>query len=438
MELIIQRYTVKESTMTTLPSISKILKGTKEMGSKESISKRFADTEILISTVLACPITGRSGATNSTSSSTSAPKHGDLDAQETALHWTPTKTRIDDPRAMIAIARVNWLHDKYPIKNEDHLYTLSLAMFEPERWAKKYGWRELSALECHAFFVFWAEIGRRMGIKDIPETAEEFKEWSLNYQQSSMIPSQSNYDVANITLEEFISILPNRFGIRSFAKRIAISLLEDRLDPFTDQTTFCYVRYDPQPQYIQTLIESFLRFIHFIQLYLCLPRSSPTGPVDSKLPNFAFAHAFASGKCPYNQGSGGGCTDDESSLIHAHSHSPEFMELGGKEHVDVLSNPSTKLEEDMTHLETRMHPNSYQRRPWYRKEGQGLFGKLGDRMNVWIGIWAQAPGRELRSGGYKLEEMGPLKYENEGHEDVIREAERLLGAPITGPWKAYY
>jgi len=42
-----------------------------------------------------------------------------------------------------------------------------------------------------------------------------------------MIPAQSNHDVANTTLEEFIRVLPNRFGIRSFAKGVAISLLED-------------------------------------------------------------------------------------------------------------------------------------------------------------------------------------------------------------------
>lgn len=28
-------------------------------------------------------------------------------------------------------------------------------------------------------FVMWKEIGRRMGIHEIPETAEELEEWSL-------------------------------------------------------------------------------------------------------------------------------------------------------------------------------------------------------------------------------------------------------------------
>jgi hypothetical protein len=29
-----------------------------------------------------------------------------------------------------------------------------------------------------ASYVFWAEIGRRMGMQDIPESLEEMKSWS--------------------------------------------------------------------------------------------------------------------------------------------------------------------------------------------------------------------------------------------------------------------
>lgn len=68
-----------------------------------------------------------------------------------------------------------------------------------QRWTKQYGWRELSPLECQvrvphlldfasftqtpvclqASFVFWKEIGIKMNIKNIPDTLDEFIEWSL-------------------------------------------------------------------------------------------------------------------------------------------------------------------------------------------------------------------------------------------------------------------
>lgn len=419
----LMRYSLSLALFKTygIPSISKILKGTREMGSREGISKRFADTEILISTVLACPITGKTSLTGTATvqgHSHSVPfteEHTKLQVHADSISDAVPYTKIDDPRAMIAIARVNWLHAKYPIKNEDNLYTLSLAIFEPERWAKKYGWRELSPLECHAFYVFWTEVGRRMGIKDIPETAEDFKEWSLSYQQSAMVPAESNKYVANFTLEEFISVLPNRFGIRNFAKGIAISLLEDIVREA--------MMYPPQPKYMPTFVDSILKTINLVQLHLCLPRSSPTGPVDSKLPDFASGAL----KCPYNTGTKAGDCDVSS----VHTHDPELMESGGKIHVEVTRNSN----ESPVHA--RMYPNTFQRRPWYRPEGQGVFGKLSDKLKVKMGIWEQMPGKELRSGGYRLEEMGPLRYEKDGHEEVIREAERLLGAPISAPWATY-
>ena len=33
-------------------------------------------------------------------------------------------------------------------------------------------------MECEAFYVFWAEMGRRMNMRDIPESREAMIEWS--------------------------------------------------------------------------------------------------------------------------------------------------------------------------------------------------------------------------------------------------------------------
>ncbi|THV01802.1 hypothetical protein K435DRAFT_717880 [Dendrothele bispora CBS 962.96] len=378
----LMRYALSLALFKTyaIPSISKILKGTREMGSSEGISKRFADTEILIGTVLACPITGRSF-----ESRPDSPKTAENDSE--ACAEVPL-TKIDDPRAMIALARVNWLHSKYPIKNEDYLYTLGLAIFEPERWARLYGWRELSALECHALYVFWVEVGKRMGLKDIPQSSEEFKEWCLSYQQYEMVPAQSSHDVANITLEEFIRVLPTQFGIRNFAKGVAISLLEDVVREA--------MMLPAQPWYHRAFVDLILHSINFVQLYLCLPRRSPEGPVDGKLPDFARNYG-----CPYD------------------SHDGEFF--------------STKpLNKDSA----RMRPNNFQIRPWYKPESNGFLRKLSDKLRVSLGLFDEMPGRGSRSQGYRLEELGPLRYEKDGHEEVIRNAEKLLGVPITGPWAA--
>ncbi|THU87659.1 hypothetical protein K435DRAFT_969803 [Dendrothele bispora CBS 962.96] len=368
-----------------IPTISKILVGTKELSSREWVSKRYADTEILIcelgtivivlsslyplplATWVACPITG----TVHVDDMKSPPEKPSGDAAP------------NDPRAMIALARVNWLHAKYPIKNDDHLYTLALFAFEPERWAKLYGWRALSPLECHAYYLFWAEIGRRMNIKDIPESADAFKAWFKGYEERVMVPAQTNHDVAQYTLDELLYVVPIRFGLKEFARSLAISLLED--------ITREAMMYPVQPAYKKQLANVILHSVNFFQRFFCLPRRSPQSVVQVSLPDF------------------------------------QAEKTTGKE---AASNA-----EGMNNAKAyRMHPRWYQPQPWYKPVSGNVLGKMKDRLAIALGLAAQLPSPELRSNGYRLEEMGPMKYENVGNDEVMKMAEELLQCPISGPW----
>lgn len=46
-----------------------------------------------------------------------------------------------------AINRLNTIHGKYPISNDDYLYTLVLFVAEPIRWINKWEWRKLDIRE---------------------------------------------------------------------------------------------------------------------------------------------------------------------------------------------------------------------------------------------------------------------------------------------------
>lgn len=50
-------------------------------------------------------------------------------------------------RPDIALTRLNELHGKYNILNDDYLYTLSLFIFEPVSWINRYEWRQLDERE---------------------------------------------------------------------------------------------------------------------------------------------------------------------------------------------------------------------------------------------------------------------------------------------------
>lgn len=52
-------------------------------------------------------------------------------------------------------------------------------------WARQYEWRCLSPLEEQAWFVFFSEIGRRMGIQSIPLELRDLVEWAEVIPQDS-------------------------------------------------------------------------------------------------------------------------------------------------------------------------------------------------------------------------------------------------------------
>jgi len=324
-----------------IPTISKLLLDTKQLASQALVARRYADTEILIATWMACPLAGRS-----ISVEPGAP--------------------ADDPRASIALARVNWLHSKYKISNEDYLYTLGLFAFEPGTWAARYGWRPLSPLERYASFVYWAEIGRKMNIKNIPTTPEEFQAWLRAYEEEHMVPAQSNHDVAKHTTDELLFMVPETLGLRSFFEGITRSLLEDRVRIAMMQPE--------APKYAKYLVRGTLGLLAFTERYLLLPRWKPFAVVPVDLP---------------------------------------------------------KMESDSA---PHLHPNKYTSKPWYKPRGRGL-GYLLDRLQVFIGMHDDVPRPEYKYEGYRLHEVGPLRFEQEGHEQVMKMAAELQGCPVVDAWK---
>ena len=69
-----------------------------QLGKTENVSRRYVDTEVIVSAMLLYPA-GSGG----------------------------VRGPHDDPRHSIATARLNWLHARWPIRNDDMLYTLRCA-----------------------------------------------------------------------------------------------------------------------------------------------------------------------------------------------------------------------------------------------------------------------------------------------------------------------
>lgn len=117
---------------------------------------------------------------------------------------------IDSERACIAINRMNWIHSRYSsaIKMDQMVYTLCLLTCEALQWIDKYDWRQTTALEKHASWVFWNEVGRRMGLTGVPGSFEECATYIENFEARNMWPCEDNAVIAKGVFTLYASTMP--------------------------------------------------------------------------------------------------------------------------------------------------------------------------------------------------------------------------------------
>jgi ER-bound oxygenase mpaB/B'/Rubber oxygenase, catalytic domain len=160
-----------------VPSIAELLDSTGEF--VERARKRYDDTDLLISTFS---------------------EHG---------HSSPV--------GRAAIRRMNQIHGRFPIANDDFLYVLSTMVLEPIRWNERFGWRPLLASEREATFWFWREVGRLMGIREIPASLDELERFNVEFERTRFGYTAAGHRVAASMIEMFVGKLPGmprRLGAR--------------------------------------------------------------------------------------------------------------------------------------------------------------------------------------------------------------------------------
>jgi hypothetical protein len=173
---------------------------------------------------------------------------------------------LDSKRGSTSLARMNYLHGRYGsmIKQEDLLFTLSLFVFEPIDYIREYEWRALTDLEVQARYIFWREIGARMGIENIPKTHEEFYKWKESYADRAMVYAPTNEQTGDVTLEILLRPVP---GIMKPAgKEASVTLLDERV-----RKAFGWPR---APQLLYTLVPALIKARALFVRYLMYPRTT--------------------------------------------------------------------------------------------------------------------------------------------------------------------
>jgi len=114
-------------------------------------------------------------------------------------------------RGKEALERMNWAHGHFKIANDDFLYVLSTFIYEPIRWIDAVGWRPTCTNERLGYYCFWREIGKRMGVVDIPPSYEAFEAWSRAYERQHFRFAETNQRVGTATRDLFASWFPRIF-----------------------------------------------------------------------------------------------------------------------------------------------------------------------------------------------------------------------------------
>jgi hypothetical protein len=148
-----------------------------------------------------------------------------------------------------AIRRMNQVHGRFEIPNDDFLYVLSTMIFEPIRWNSRFGWRPLGETERLATFFFWREVGRRMAIREIPETYADFERFNVDFERERFAYSDGGNRVAAATRDMFLDWFP---GVpRSIGRPLVHALLDE---PLLDALGFPH----PPPR-LRRLVEAGIR-----------------------------------------------------------------------------------------------------------------------------------------------------------------------------------
>ena len=114
-----------------------------------------------------------------------------------------------------ALRRMNQIHGRFEIADDDYLYVLSTMVLEPIRWNARFGHRPLVEVERLATFHFWRAVGRRMGIREIPDRYDELEAFNVAFERERFAYSREGHDVAVATRDMFLDwfpALPRRVG----------------------------------------------------------------------------------------------------------------------------------------------------------------------------------------------------------------------------------
>jgi hypothetical protein len=187
----------------------------------------------------------------------------------------------DSERGRAALAHMNSIHGRFKIANDDFRYVLSTFILEPMRWIDRFGWRRMVEQERQGLYYFWREVGKRMGIQDIPPSLAAYERFNVEYEQTRFRYSDASRRIAAATRDMLLAwFLPKLLW--PLGEPFVYALMDERL---------CTAFNFPQPSRgMRTLVEGTLRLR--ARAVRWLPeRRQPL--LRSSLPHRSYPHGYS-------------------------------------------------------------------------------------------------------------------------------------------------
>jgi hypothetical protein len=209
---------------------------------------------------------------------------------------------LGSERGQAALSRMNAMHGRFKISNDDYLYVLSTFILNPIDWLADFGRRPMTTREQAAWFNSYLVMARAMGITDIPKAIAELRAYRERFETERMVPAPSNRIVADATLELLLSMyIPS--WLNWLARPMVLALCNDRL--------VTAIGRGPQPAWLKAVVAGVMhlraRALRLMperrSLRLITRRRAPTYPAGydiARLGTFASSGSTASRSEPQN------------------------------------------------------------------------------------------------------------------------------------------
>ena len=154
-----------------VPSISSLLSWTGEF--RDGTRKRYDDTELLMAEI--------------------------------------SENGQDSDRGQASIKRINQMHGRFRISNNDMLYVLSTFVVEPVRWLDRFGKRAMTQTEIEACVLNYRALGAKMQIINIPDNYAAFDTFNRDYETGNFRYVVTNTEIGSLTRDLLLSMyVPKR------------------------------------------------------------------------------------------------------------------------------------------------------------------------------------------------------------------------------------